>query len=147
MQDKQNLFEKGTFFLGCNWWASHAGTNMWHEWREDVVDADVCAIKKAGIEVMRVFPLWPDFQPLRMHYSDKPRELRLREEPLPNTEAGRAGVDPIMIERFDKLCDIAEKYGLTYDEIIRNDGMLLETRRYIEDNPRQWAEDDLYIHN
>ena len=34
-----------------------------------------------------------------------------------------------------------------YDEIIRNDGMLLETRRYIEDNPRQWAEDDLYIHN
>ena len=34
-----------------------------------------------------------------------------------------------------------------YDEIIRNDAMLLETRRYIEDNPRQWAEDDLYIHN
>ena len=34
-----------------------------------------------------------------------------------------------------------------YDEIIRTERMLLETRRYIEDNPRKWAEDDLYIHN
>ncbi len=33
-----------------------------------------------------------------------------------------------------------------YDEIIRSERMLLETRRYIEDNPRKWAEDDLYIH-
>ncbi len=112
MKKEQKLFEKGKFFLGCNWWASHAGTNMWHDWREDVVEEDVRSIKAAGIDVMRVFPLWPDFQPLRMHYADKPRELRLREEPLSNTEEGRAGVDPIMIERFDKLCDIAEKYGV-----------------------------------
>ena len=34
-----------------------------------------------------------------------------------------------------------------YDEIICTERMLLETRRYIEDNPRKWAEDDLYIHN
>ena len=34
-----------------------------------------------------------------------------------------------------------------YDEIIRNDAMLSEIRKYIEDNPRKWAEDDLYIHN
>ena len=112
MQESQNLFDKGKFFLGCNWWASHAGTNMWHDWREDVVDEDVRAIKAAGIDVMRVFPLWSDFQPLRMHHADRPRELRLREDPLPNTDAGRAGVDEIMVERFDKLCDIAEKYGV-----------------------------------
>ena len=31
-----------------------------------------------------------------------------------------------------------------YDEIIRNDAVLLKTRQYIEDNPRKWAEDELY---
>ena len=31
-----------------------------------------------------------------------------------------------------------------YDEIIRNDAMLSEIRKYIEDNPRKWAEDELY---
>ena len=38
----------------------------------------------------------------------------------------------------DKRCILSD---------IRTERMLLETRRYIEDNPRQWAEDDLYIHN
>ena len=33
-----------------------------------------------------------------------------------------------------------------YDEIIRTEQMLLETRRYIEDNPRKWAEDDLFTY-
>lgn len=32
-----------------------------------------------------------------------------------------------------------------YDEIIRNNGMLYETRKYIEENPFKWNEDDLYI--
>ena len=31
-----------------------------------------------------------------------------------------------------------------YDEIIRNEAMLSHTRQYIEDNPRKWAEDELY---
>ena len=31
-----------------------------------------------------------------------------------------------------------------FDEIIRNDSMLRSARQYIEDNPRKWAEDELY---
>ncbi len=34
------------------------------------------------------------------------------ERPLPKTEAGRAGVDEKMMERFERLCDIAEKYKM-----------------------------------
>ena len=34
-----------------------------------------------------------------------------------------------------------------YDEIIRNEAMLLCTRQYIEDNPRKWLEDELYTIN
>ena len=108
------LFENGRFFLGCNWWASHAGTNMWQEWNEAVVEDDFRRLADAKITVVRVFPLWSDFQPLRMHFGggQTPREIRLGEIPLPETEAGRAGIDEIMVERFSTLCDIAERYGI-----------------------------------
>ena len=112
MKNGQRLFESGRFFLGCNWWASHAGTNMWRDWDASVVESDIKRLKEAGIDVMRVFPLWNDFQPLRMHrqFGNLEREMRIGEDPLPFTREGRAGVDPIMIERFGVLCDIAEKY-------------------------------------
>ncbi|MBR2465317.1 MAG: cellulase family glycosylhydrolase [Clostridia bacterium] len=111
---ENNIFESGKFFLGCNWWASHAGTNMWHDWDEAAVESDIKRLKEAKMSVMRVFPMWSDFQPLRMHFggSSSRRELRLREDPLPETEAGRAGIDEVMVERFEKLCDIAEKYDM-----------------------------------
>ena len=114
MKKDQKLFESGKFFLGCNWWASHAGTNMWHDWDAGVVEADIKRLAEAGVDVMRVFPLWSDFQPLRMHrqFGNNEREMRIGEDPLPFTREGRAGIDPIMVERFGVLCDIAEKYGV-----------------------------------
>ncbi len=110
----EKLFKTGKFFVGCNWWASHAGTNMWHDWNAEVVEDDIKRLKEARIDVMRVFPLWSDFQPLRMHFGgcSERRELRLREDTLPETEAGRAGVDEVMVERFEILCDLAEKYDV-----------------------------------
>ena len=41
MTKNQKLFESGKFFTGCNYWASHAGTNMWHDWQPDVVESDL----------------------------------------------------------------------------------------------------------
>ena len=33
------IFDRGgSMFLGCNYWASHAGVYMWREWRPDVVE-------------------------------------------------------------------------------------------------------------
>ncbi len=109
-----NLFESGKLFLGCNYWASHAGTNMWSDWRPDTVEADFARLADAEVKVLRIFPLWSDFQPLRMHRagSASEKELRLREDPLPFTEEGKAGVDPVMAERFGEFCDLADKYGI-----------------------------------
>ena len=108
------IFESGKFFTGCNYWASHAGTNMWSDWRPDVIEADFARLAEAKIGVLRIFPLWSDFQPLRIHRGGGgwEREYRLREDPLPFTEAGRAGMDEVMAERFGVFCDLAEKYGL-----------------------------------
>lgn len=107
-------FDQGTFFVGCNYWASHAGMHMWHDWDASVVEDDFRRLSEARVTTLRVFPLWSDFQPLRMHFAGAgvPREIRMNEDLLPFTEAGRAGVDEVMVERFQVFCDLAEKYGL-----------------------------------
>ena len=102
------------FFLGCNYWASHAGTAMWHDWRPEVVAEDFRLLAQSGIEVLRVFPLWPDFQPLQAltGYTQSFVEMRFGEQPLPPTPAGRAGVDEEMVERFRTLCRLAAENRL-----------------------------------
>ena len=52
------------FMLGANYWASHAGLNMWHEWDAETIDSDLRRLSEHGVKVLRIFPLWSDFQPL-----------------------------------------------------------------------------------
>ena len=37
------------FALGCNYWASHAGTEMWRRWDADVVEKDFAALEAHGV--------------------------------------------------------------------------------------------------
>ena len=106
MTDSNRLFQSGTFFVGCNFWASHAGTAMWSDWRPDVVEGDLKVLSDAGLQVLRVFPLWPDFQPiqlLRAGYG-QPKEF----SPLDNPD----GVSAVMMDRFTEFARLAEKYQL-----------------------------------
>ena len=114
MKPNDTIFTSGKYFTGCNYWASHAGTNMWIDWRPDVIDEDMARLAEHNVRVMRMFPNWRDFQPLRIHYGggSHEREIRLREDPLPFTDAGRAGVDIVMADRFAEFCDLAEKHGI-----------------------------------
>lgn len=107
-------FTPGSMFVGCNYWASHAGTNMWKEWDETVIRKDFHRLTAVGIRVLRVFPLWSDFQPLRMHYghAGEPREIRMGEAPLPFTEAGQAGVSEVILARFRRFMDLAYESGI-----------------------------------
>lgn len=102
--------------MGCNYWASHAGTDMWNKWDESVIDDDFRRLSHSGIRLLRIFPLWSDFQPLKMLFGGggSEREIRFEgDELLPFTEEGRAGIDPVMAERFGILCSAAEKYGIS----------------------------------
>jgi hypothetical protein len=106
-------FESGTFATGCNYWASHAGTHMWRNWSPETVSSDLKLLAAKHLNTLRVFPLWPDFQPLEHLYANaESRIIGFGEEPLPGTEAGRAGVNPKMMERFRFLADEAEKNGI-----------------------------------
>lgn len=110
------IFDNNVFFLGCNYWASHAGIDMWKDWNESAVREDFRLLSENGINVLRVFPLWSDFQPIRMHlnYEMRPKEMRLREEPFSYDPEGVAGVDLTMVERFQTMLDIGAEYGIKF---------------------------------
>lgn len=113
------LEQPGTFTLGCNYWASHAGTRMWRDWQPAVVDRDFAALAAAGLTTLRVFPLWSDFQPVTAARTSGQviKELCLTtpengEQPLPDTVIGQAGVDERMLNHFAEFCTIAQRHGL-----------------------------------
>ena len=108
----QNLFER-PFFTGINYWDSAHATHMWREFDEQVIDDDMRAMRAAGIDSLRVFPLWSDFQPLTGGDSAKcVYEFQMDGKTLPDTEAGRAGISEEMCRRFERFCALAEKHGL-----------------------------------
>lgn len=107
------LTTPGAFVVGCNYWASHAGAGMWRDWRPDVAARDLERLAGASLQVLRVFPLWPDFQPLtQLGAGFGPVEFRHGEEALPDDEAGLAGVSAVAMERFRIFADLAEQQGL-----------------------------------
>ena len=54
--------------IGCNYWASHAGTSMWSQWDEKVVREDFRLLAETGCNMVRVFPNWKDFRPIEILY-------------------------------------------------------------------------------
>ena len=73
------------FLLGVNYWASHAGVDMWRDWREDMVERDLEILSRYGVNTLRVFPNWKEFQcaePM-LGGDGKVREYRLAGDRLP----------------------------------------------------------------
>ena len=102
---------RGRFRFGANYWASHAGTRMWADWREDVVADDFRRLSAGGLDLLRVFPLWPDFQPIHRLFSGHGRFVEYRgpgDGPLQN----RDGLDEEMVERFRTMCRLAREHGI-----------------------------------
>ncbi len=108
------LDRKGSFFIGCNYWASRTGTHMWRNWDVNIVETDLERLSKAGIQVLRIFPLWTDFQPinlLRQGFGE-PAEYRMGELPLTDDEEGLAGINKEVVGHFSEFIGLAGKYGL-----------------------------------
>lgn len=99
------------FVLGCNYWASNAGADMWRDFDADCVKNDIRILAEYGIKHIRVFPNWRDFQPIM---------------PLFNAKGGITGyclenerecenpyyLDEVMMERFSLLLAACAQYGI-----------------------------------
>lgn len=64
-----NVVEQGKLFLGLNYWGSESSINMWSDWNPVSIENDLEKIAKAKISVIRVFPLWSEFQPVKALYN------------------------------------------------------------------------------
>ena len=100
-----------TFLLGVNYWASHAGVDMWQDWREDVVERDLEILAQNGVNTMRVFPNWRDFQCVEPLFTNNHtlREYRMVGDRLPENPWY---LEEVMLERFETLCRIAQKHNI-----------------------------------
>jgi len=107
-----NLFNE--FFTGINYWSSENSINMWSDFNAKSVERDFKLLKDAGITHLRIFPVWPVFQPLHAIYGpgDVYEYTFSDEKPLPNTPAGKAGVSEDACKIFECFCSLAEKYDL-----------------------------------
>lgn len=101
------------FFTGINYWGSQDAINMWETFDAASIEKDFQVLTDCGITHLRVFPLWPVFQPLKALYGPKEvYEFGMGENCLPDTPAGRAGVSEEACQKFTLFCDLAEKYSL-----------------------------------
>lgn len=99
------------FLLGCNYWASNAGTEMWVNWDEEAIDFDLKHLSENGLKCLRVFPNWRDFQPVCGFYGEgnSLKEYRHRNGQLFDNPYY---LDMEMMRRFERFCEIADKYGM-----------------------------------
>ncbi len=37
------------FIIGCNYWASNAGTEMWNDWNEKIIEEDFKKLKNTEL--------------------------------------------------------------------------------------------------
>lgn len=109
------LIQTGAFAVGANYWASHAGTHMWRNWRPDVIEKDFQQLSANGIRVLRVFPLWPDFQPIYRIYAGggESKYIGFADgSTLPPSGVGSNGMSEVQLQHFETFADLAKKYNI-----------------------------------
>ena len=98
------------YIIGVNYWASNAGADMWRYWDEEVVENDLTLLRENGVEVLRVFPNWRDFQPVEPAFGGGHTlyEYRMIGDDLPSNPYY---LDEVMLSRFAAFCQIAQEKG------------------------------------
>ena len=99
------------FMIGCNFWDSKSGTDMWVNFDEDSLAKDLDALAESGVNCMRCFPNWRDFQPViaLREWRGNFKEYRLTGDRFPENEFY---IEPLMIERFRRFANMACDRGI-----------------------------------
>ncbi len=99
------------FMLGANYWASNAGADMWRHWDPEAVAHDLDLLAQNGMNVLRVFPNWRDFQPVKPAFTGNHalREYIMADDSWPENPYY---LDETMLDRFSAFCRMAHERGL-----------------------------------
>lgn len=110
----ENIFKDGEFFIGANYWASNAGIQMWNRWDEEAVIRDLDHLASGNIKVLRMFPLWSDFQPIEAYRNGGGNIRVISRDAVAAIDSPEAlaGIDPVMVERMDRFLDLCLERGI-----------------------------------
>lgn len=110
----ENIFRSGEFFVGVNYWASNAGIQMWNRWDEECVKRDLDRLVKSEITVIRMFPLWSDFQPIETYRvcNSALRTISNDATKALSSPEAVAGMDITMVHRLDRFFLLCEERGI-----------------------------------
>lgn len=100
------------FMLGANYWGRDYATEMWRHYDGARIREEFKQLSEYGVQCLRVFPNWRDFQPVDMAYRwrGKPGEYINANTGMP---IYGDGVDMQQIANFRDLCHAAEENGIT----------------------------------
>lgn len=101
------------FLIGCNYWDSVSGTDMWRNWNEQVIEKDLTALQECGVRCLRVFPNWRDFQPvakLRTQGGNFREYVNLKDER--RLDPCESGIDQEMVKRFRRFVELADSHDI-----------------------------------
>ncbi len=97
------------FLIGCNYWASNAGTEMWRQFDQKIIEKDISVLAANGVKCIRLFPNWRDFQPVRPVYGVMGA---VEEYAMETGGENPYFLDEEMLERFDTVMEICEQHGI-----------------------------------
>jgi len=108
--------KKQDFLIGCNYWASNAGCFMWKQFDEETVRKDLAFLAANGVNCIRIFPTWDDFQPIAENPIPKSNffdsfsfRVRVNEKILNDQKFPNSGLSEEKLEQFKTLLDISKE--------------------------------------
>ncbi len=96
------------FILGCNYWASNAGAEMWQKFDEKIIADDIRKLSEYGVKCIRAFPNWRDFQPVKPMVGALGRTVGY----CMDTDSNVYYLDKKMLKNFSCFLDICSKYNV-----------------------------------
>lgn len=99
------------FILGCNYWASNAGADMWRKYDLNIIREDIKTLSSYGVTHIRVFPNWRDFQPVMPQFAGKGilNSYCLEGDVAPDNPYY---LDRCMLKRFQEFLGVCEEFGI-----------------------------------
>lgn len=77
-EERSAATERAPFRLGVNYWPAKSAMGFWRSWDEQQLDRDFKAIEQVGLDSVRLFLTWEDFQPSPEVVDSKMLELLRR---------------------------------------------------------------------
>ena len=103
-----------TFYAGVNYLASDSAISMWERFDIETVRKDFDRMAEIGTNIIRVFPIWSEFQPIMLMrtYQNQARNVCYTDgRSLPQTPEGQAGIASDEMDKLAALLDEAAKRG------------------------------------